>query len=327
MKTRLFGKTGITIGEIGLGTWQLGPDWGGVDDATAQGILRASAEGGVNFFDTADIYGAGLSEERIGQFLKDSKNKVFVATKLGRFNPPGWPKNYSLQNFRLHTENSLKRLGVEALDLTQVHCIDPEYLKGGEWVEWLSILKKEGKVRNFGASVQNMDEAVYCLDHFDIASLQIIFNIFRQTPAEVFFEKAKAKKMALIVRLALASGLLSGKITADRSFAPEDHRFYNRDGQAFNVGETFSGLPLAKGAALVQELKPWVPAGMTMAQMALRWVLDFNAVSVIIPGATKIEQVRENVKVSDLPSLSKDLHQRLHDFYQAKVASAIRGKY
>ena len=327
MNKRVFGRSNFSAGEIGLGTWQFGPDWGGVDDKTAQDILRASVDNGVNFFDTADIYGMGLSEERIGQFLKNCKSKVFVATKLGRFHQPGWPKNYSLKNFRLHTENSLKRLGVEALDLTQVHCIEPEYLRGGEWVEWLSILKKEGKVKHFGASVQNMEEALYCLDHFDIASLQVIFNIFRQPPAETFVDKAKTKNVALIVRLALASGLLSGKITADRKFSAEDHRSYNSDGQAFNVGETFSGIPLNIGAALVQQLKPLVPQGITMAQMALRWVLDHDAVSVVIPGATKVGQVLDNVKASDALPLSKDLHQKLRDFYKQKVQDVIRGKY
>lgn len=327
MKKRAFGKTGLSMGEIGLGTWQLGPDWGGVDDRTAWNIIQVAVDNGVDFIDTADIYGMGLSEERIGAFLKKKKHKIFVATKLGRFNSPGWPENYSLKNFRLHTENSLKRLALEALDLTQVHCIDPEYLEGGEWVEWLNILKKEGKVKHFGASVQNMEEALYCLDHFDITSLQVIFNIFRQTPAEIFFDKAKAKNVALIVRLALASGLLSGKISADRKFTAQDHRSYNSDGQAFNVGETFSGIPLSVGAQLAGRLKVFVPQGMTMAQMALRWVLDHDQVSVVIPGATKIEQVLENVKASNASPLSDILHQKLHDFYTDQVQGAIRGKY
>lgn len=327
MKKRTFGKTGRPIGEIGLGTWQFGPDWGGVDDKAVQGILETAVENGVDFIDTADIYGMGLSEERIGKFLKRHQDKIFIATKLGRFNQPGWPKNYSLENFRLHTENSLKRLGVEVLDLTQVHCIDPEYLKGGEWVEWLNILKREGKVRHFGASVQDIEEAVYCLEHFDITSLQIIFNLFRQTPAEIFFDKARAKNVALIVRLALASGLLSGKITADRKFSSQDHRSYNSDGQAFNVGETFSGIPLKKGIELVAQLKKMVPPEMTMAQMALRWVLDHEQVSVVIPGATKVQQVLDNVKASHTPVLSQDLRQKLQDFYSNEVRKTIRGKY
>ena len=327
MNKRLFGNTGEFIGEIGLGTWQLGPDWGGVEDKTAYEIVQAAVDHGVNFIDTADIYGMGLSEERIGRFLKSNKKKVFVATKLGRFNTPGWPANYSLKHFRTHTENSLKRLGLDVLDLTQVHCIDYEYLKDGEWVQWLGILKKEGKIRYFGASVQNIEEAQYCLDHFVLTSLQIIFNIFRQTPAEAFFEQAKAKKVALIVRLALASGLLSGTMSAQRQFSAQDHRSYNCDGQAFNVGETFSGIAFSQGLRLVDELKPLIPQGMSMAQMALRWVLDDERVSVIIPGATKARQVLENVSAGEFARLSPELHQTLKEFYQMNVRQLIRGQY
>ncbi len=327
MKFRVIGQTGINVSEVGLGTWQLGGDWKRVDDKTARTILKEAVDQGVNFFDTADVYGRGLSESRIGKFLKGCSEKVFVATKLGRFSDPGWPKNFSLTNFRGHTEASLKRLGTEALDLTQIHCLPTEFLKKGDLFEWLRILKKEGKIKNFGASVESMEEAIYCLKQEGLASLQVIFNIFRQKPISTLLEQAKQKGVALLVRLPLASGLLSGKFRKKTKFSKNDHRYYNRDGRIFNVGETFAGIPFEKGIELVEELKAFIPVGMTMAQMALRWILDFGAVTAVIPGATNSKQVTENVSASYLPPLSKDLHFKLKEFYDKKVAQYIRGKY
>jgi aryl-alcohol dehydrogenase-like predicted oxidoreductase len=327
MNNRLFDHTGLEVSEIGLGTWQLGgADWGEVDDARALDTLRAASEGGVNFFDTADVYGLGRSEELIGRFLKETAKKNFVATKLGRFPEPGWPANFSLDSLRAHTEASLRRLGVEAVDLTQLHCIPPTILREGEVFESLRVLKREGKIRSFGVSVETNREALVCLEQEELASLQIIFNIFRQKPLE-FFDIAKAKGIALIVRLPLASGLLSGKFTIETKFAETDHRSYNREGQAFNVGETFAGLPFEKGVDLSEALKALVPEGMTMAQMALRWILDFDAVSVIIPGASKAQQARANVTASELPQLGEELHVQLREFYETKVAAHIRGRY
>ncbi len=327
MNYRLFDHTGAEVSEIGLGTWQLGgEDWGEVDDSRALDTLRAASEGGVNFLDTADVYGLGRSEELIGRFLKEASKKIFVATKLGRFPEPGWPANFSLDSFRAHTEASLRRLGVEAVDLTQLHCIPTEILREGEVFEWLRILKREGKIRSFGVSVETNEEALICLGQNELASLQIIFNIFRQKPLE-FFDMAKSNRVALIVRLPLASGLLSGKFTKGTKFAETDHRSYNREGQAFNVGETFAGLPFEKGVELSEALKALVPEGMTMAQMALRWILDFDAVSVIIPGASNPRQARANVTASELPPLGEDLHAQLREFYETEVAAYIRGSY
>ena len=209
----------------------------------------------------------------------------------------------------------------------QIHCIPFDFLKKHELWEWISILKKEGKVKNFGISVESIDEALYCLEQEDIVSLQIIFNIFRQKPISSLFDRAKEKNIALIVRLPLASGLLSGKITARRNFSPEDHRSYNRDGKVFNVGETFAGLPLEKGIELADEMKSLLPAGMTMTQMAIRFILDFDAVTTVIPGATSVLQVKENASAGDLPPLSSELHDQLKRFYDEKVASHIRGVY
>jgi aryl-alcohol dehydrogenase-like predicted oxidoreductase len=327
MKLRSFGRTGAAVSEIGLGTWQLGgADWGDVDERQALDTMAAAVEGGVNFFDTADVYGLGRSEELIGEFLKQTSTPVFVATKLGRFPEPGWPGNFSLESIRAHTESSLRRLGVEAIDLTQLHCIPTEALREGEVFEWLRVLQREGKIKSFGASVETNEEALICLGQDGLASLQIIFNIFRQKPIE-FFDTAKSKGVALIVRLPLASGLLSGKYTKQTEFPESDHRNFNRDGQAFNVGETFAGLPFERGVELTNAIKAMLPEGMTMPQLALRWILDFDAVSVVIPGARNPSQARANTAASELPPLGPELHARLREFYETHVAADIRGAY
>ena len=327
MKTRVLGKTGFSAGEVGLGTWQLGGDWGDVTDAAALDTLRAAHDAGINLFDTADVYGAGRRERLIGRFLRETGAAVRVATKLGRFSDPGWPGNFSRAAVRGHTEASLQRLGVEALDLTQLHCVPPEELKRGELFGWLGELKAEGKIRAYGASVEAMDEALWCVEQEGCASLQIIFNIFRQKPIAALFARAQARRVALLVRLPLASGLLAGKVSQNTQFPATDHRNYNRDGQSFNVGETFAGLPFARGVELADALRSFVPPGLTMAELALRWCLDFEAVSVIIPGAKRPEQAVANARVSALPPLSRDLHARLAEFYRRDVAAHIRGPY
>lgn len=327
MKLRSFGQTGTEVSEIGLGTWQLGgADWGDVDEREALATLAAAVEGGVGFFDTADVYGLGRSEELIGKFLKQASEPIFVATKLGRFPEPGGPENFTLESIRAHTESSLRRLGVETIDLTQLHCIPTETLRDGEVFEGLRVLQREGKIKNFGGSVETNEEALICLQQEGLASLQIIFNIFRQKPIE-FFEEAKSKGVALIVRLPLASGLLSGKYTKQTEFPESDHRNFNRDGQAFNVGETFAGLPFERGVELTEAIKAMLPEGMTMPQLALRWVLDFDAVSVVIPGARNPGQAQANTVASDLPSLEPELHAQLSEFYEKQVAANIRGAY
>lgn len=328
MNRRVFGPTGRVVGEVGLGCWQLGgADWGDVSDEQAMVTLQAAVDRGVDFFDTADVYGLGRSEELIGKFLQRTSADVFVATKLGRFPKPGWPANFTREAVRAHTEASLKRLGRETLDLTQFHCIPTEVMAQGDVFEWLRELRADGKIRHFGASVESMDEALLCLKQEGLASLQIIFNIFRQKPIHTLFDAAKAQNVALIVRVPLASGLLSGKMRKDTPFAPTDHRSYNRDGQAFNVGETFAGLPYELGVELADRLKEDVPDGMTMAQFALRWILDYDAVSVVIPGAKDPAQVQANVSASGLPPLAPELHRKLSEFYAASVAEHIRGPY
>ena len=327
MKIRSF--QGLPVSEVGLGCWQLGGgDWGAMDDSAARTILQAAYERGVTFFDTADVYGGGVSEQRVGAWLAESKPEgVFVATKLGRRGDPGWPENFSYAAMRQHTTDSLQRLGVERLDLTQLHCIPTEAFRKGEVFDHLRRLQSEGLIARFGASVESMEEALICLEQDGLASLQIIFNLFRQKPITALFEKAKAKNIALIVRLPLASGLLSGRYTAQTQFAASDHRTYNRDGAAFNVGETFAGLPFEKGVALAEQLKPLVPKDWSMAQLAQRWILDFDAVTTVIPGATSLAQVESNVSASSLPPLSEALHQQLSAFYQEYVEKYIRGPY
>ena len=333
MRQRPFGRLRTRVGEIGLGCWQLGgADWGDVSDEQALDTLRAAADAGVNFFDTADVYGLGRSESLIGQFLAErkvahAKGHLFVATKLGRFPDPGWPGNFTPEAMRRHTEASLKRLGVEALDLTQLHCVPPEVLQRGEVFDTLRTLHKEGKVRHFGASVESMAEAMACVRQEGLVSLQVIFNLFRQKPLTELFGEARHRGVALVVRLPLASGLLGGRMSKDTTFAPTDHRTYNRDGQKFNVGETFAGLRFEKGVELADALKPLVPPGMTMAQMALRWCLDFEAVTTVIPGAKSPEQARANAAASEMRGLSDELHERLRTFYLDRVAAHVRGPY
>jgi aryl-alcohol dehydrogenase-like predicted oxidoreductase len=335
MRERNFGAGGPQVSEVGLGCWQLGGDWGEVDDARALTILAAAYTAGVTFFDTADVYGGGRSETLVGRFLAGlplaERGRLFVATKLGRRGDPGWDggANFTLPAMRAHTDDSLRRIGVDALDLSQLHCIPTDVLRDGAVFDHLRTLRDAGKLRRFGASVESVEEGRICLEQDGLSSLQVIFNIFRQKPAEVggLFDRAKEKGVAIIVRLPLASGLLSGKMGKGTTFAPQDHRSYNRDGQAFNVGETFAGLPFEKGVELAEALKPLVPDGMTMADMALRWCLDFDAVTTVIPGATRPEQAQGNARASDLPPLSADLHSALAGFYAENVAAHIRGPY
>lgn len=327
MNHRTFGRDGVRVSEVGLGTWQLGSDWGKLTDAEAHRVLAAALDQGVTFFDTADVYGPEVSERRLGRFLRDQSARVFVATKLGRLPYPGWPGNFDLKSMRAHTEGSLRRLGVEALDLTQLHCLPLSVMAEGAVFDHLRVLREEGKILRFGASVESMEEALLCLEQEGLYSLQIIFNLLRPKPADVLFERARAQGVALIVRLPLASGLLAGTYSAETVFPIDDHRSYNRDGEAFNVGETFAGLPFPTGVALADRIKPMVPEGMSMAQMAMRWILDFDAVGVVIPGATRPEQVESNAAASRLLPLGEELHRRLRELYEADVAPHIRGPY
>jgi aryl-alcohol dehydrogenase-like predicted oxidoreductase len=325
MQSRQFGSSRVS--EVGLGCWQIGGDqWGDVSDAEGLDVLRASVAAGVTFLDTADVYGAGRSEDLIGRFLKESsRDKLFIASKFGRFPRPGWPANFDPKSIREHTENSLKRLGTDRLDLTQLHCLPMEQLKRNEIWETVRALQKEGKILRFGASVESTAEAEECLKQPGLASLQIIFNIFRQTPAFGLLDRCAKQGVAIIVRLPLASGLLAGKYTPTTTFGPNDHRTINRNGEKFNVGETFAGLGFEKGLEMVEKLKAIAPAGYTLPQLALRWCLDHPAVTVIIPGARNRSQAEANAAASDLPPLSADSLTKLRDFFVKDVKPAVRG--
>lgn len=326
MRTRIFGTTGRSVSEIGLGCWQLGGDFGPISDDRAMEILATAVDAGVNFLDTADVYGAGRSERLIGDFLKIRRESLFVATKVGRGGGL-FPDGYSEASVRQSLESSLERLGMESLDLVQLHCVPPEVLREGVLFDWLRKFREEGLIRAFGASVETVEEGHLCLRQEGLASLQVIFNLFRQKPLTELFPDALKRGVALIVRLPLASGLLAGKFTADSTFAEKDHRHYNRDGAAFNVGETFAGLRFEKGVELADALKPRVPEGVSMAQWAQRWILDHPAVSTVITGASSAEQVKANAAVSGLSALEPQEHAELARFYRESVAEHIRGLY
>jgi len=327
MQRRQLGPDGLTIPEIGLGCWQLGGGWSNDwNDDIAQQTLQTAIDAGVRFIDTADVYGDGASERSIGRFLAGRKDAdIVVATKLGRAGI--YPDGYTRASLREATQRSLERLRVDALDLTQLHCVPTEVMRQGHVFDWLRELQQEGLIKRWGASVESVEEGLICLAQDGLASLQVIFNIFRQKPAEELFPRAADKKVGIIVRLPLASGLLGGKITRATTFRDDDHRNFNRDGAMFNVGETFAGLELERGIAATELVAALVPAGMTMAQMALRWILDYPQVSVVIPGASRPEQVRANVDAAAVQPLPADLHEKLAGVYRAHVRDFIRGPY
>jgi len=323
MNSRTLGKTGYTVSEIGLGCWQLGGDFGPVSDQTASDILKAARSLDVNFWDTADVYGGGQSEERIGAF-KDKKS-VLVATKLGRGPQFEGMTRYTRKKVKDSLAGSLERLGVEVLDLAQLHCIPIEVLRDGEIFTWMDDMRDAGMVRHWGASVQTVEEGMLALRSDSCTAIQTIFNLFRQDAVDSLLPAAAKANAGIIVRLPLASGLLSGKMSKTTNFTSGDHRNYNRDGDAFYVGETFSGVPFDKGVAFADQLKHWVPAGMSLADLALRWILDQPAVSTIIAGVTRPDQLKANAAVSRMDPLEPALVEKLKDFYVEKVRPEVRG--
>ena len=321
MNKRRLGKSGLEISEVGLGCWQLGGDFGPIDDDRARRILDTAFDGGIDFWDTADVYGAGLSETRVAAAAR-GRDGVIVATKVGR-GPGLYPDGYSRDGVRKNLEASARRLEVETIDLAQLHCVPPQVLEAGELLSWMEEFQDEGLIRHFGASVETIEEALVAARHPRLTSLQIIFNIFRQDAIDRLFPVARENDVGIIVRLPLASGVLAGKMSKDRQFAESDHRHYNRHGEFFSQGETFSGIPFETALELVETMRDWVPPGMTMAQMAMRWILDFPAVSTVIAGASRPDQAVENAAVSGLAPLSPALHERLTGFYRRDVAGKI----
>jgi aryl-alcohol dehydrogenase-like predicted oxidoreductase len=325
MQSRKFGQDGLTVPEIGLGCWQLGGGWGNEwDNNVAQQILEEAYQSGVRFIDTADVYGDGASELSIGEFKK-SHPDIFIATKLGRAGL--FPSNYTRETVRAATKKSLERLGVDQLDLTQLHCVPREVLEAGEIFDWLREQQSEGLIKRFGASVETVEEGLICLEQKGLTSLQVIFNIFRQKPLEKLLPMAQEKGVSIIVRLPLASGILSGKLTRESTFGASDHRNFNRDGQHFNVGETFAGIDYNRAIGFSEQVAAILPSEVPMAQAALRWILDNPAVSVVIPGASSPAQASANVSAASLAPLSAKVHSDLADLYHSDIHSAVRGAY
>jgi aryl-alcohol dehydrogenase-like predicted oxidoreductase len=320
---------GIKISEVGLGTWQLGnADWGQIKGNEALAILQAFSAAGGNFIDTSDVYGLGVSERTIGNFLKSAEREIFVATKLGRRHDGqyGWPQNFTYDVMKEHVESSLRNLDIDQLFLEQLHCLPTEQMRSGTVFDNLRKLQDAKLIKFWGASVETSEEALICLEQEGIASLQIIFNLFRQHVADEVFAKAKEKGVALIIRVPLASGLLANKFNKETKFAPTDHRNFNANGHAFNVGETFSGIEFSQGLTLSGEISSLLPDD-RLSQWAIRWILDHPQVTTIIPGATKVEQVEKNMSASDLPPLSRSTHLQLRSLYDEKIKPLIRGHY
>ena len=327
MKYRSF--KGKQLSEIGLGTWQLGSaDWGTINDEEAFAILQTFIDKGGNFIDTADVYGMGISEKLIGRFLKTVNKEIAVATKLGRRQdePGGWKQNLTYAAMRKDVERSLGNLELPSLFLEQLHCIPTEELRAGKVFDHLRKLQDEKLIEHWGVSVETSEEALICLEQEGLASLQMIFNLFRQHVADEVFAKAKEKGVAIIVRVPLASGLLTGKFKEDTKFAEKDHRNFNAKGEAFNAGETFSGIDFKTGVQLVKEIEGLLPDD-RMAQWAIRWILDHPEVTTVIPGASKVSQVISNVDASNLPSLPVETHRKLRALYDDKIKPGIRGHY
>jgi aryl-alcohol dehydrogenase-like predicted oxidoreductase len=319
MKYRELGRTGWKVSEISFGAWAIGGAWGDVNDRESLAALHAALDGGVNFFDTADVYGDGRSERLLAKLRKERKGEFYVATKAGRRLPKQTPEGYNHANLTAWIERSLKNLKADAIDLLQLHCPPTEVYYMPEVFGALDELVRAGKLRHYGVSVEKVEEGLKAIEFPNVQSVQIIFNIFRQRPADLFFGEARKRKVGMLARVPLASGLLTGKITRDRKFAQDDHRTFNRHGEAFDRGETFSGVDLETGLRAVEELKAFVPAGATLAQLALRWILEFPAITGAIPGAKHPAQVVENITASDLKPLSKVAMKEIAALYAGQI--------
>lgn len=328
MRSREFGRTGRTVSDIGFGAWAIGASWGEVNDDEALKALHAALDSGVTFIDTADVYGDGHSEQLIAKVLKErGGERPFIATKAGRRLPQQTVAGYSMENLTSYIERSLKNLQTDTLDLVQLHCPPTDLYYHPEVFDRLDRLVEQGKIRNYGVSVERVEEALKALEYPNIVSVQIIFNAFRQRPAERFFALAEEARTAIIARVPLASGLLSGKFKQDTKFAETDHRLFNRNGEAFDVGETFSGVPYEKGLAAVERVRPLVSGDMTMAKFALRWILMFDAVTVAIPGARNPAQARSNAEAAALPPLPAETMEKIREIYQQDIKPFVHQRW
>ena len=326
MRSRRLGKTDHEVSEIGFGAWAIGGSWGETDDATSLAAMHAAVDAGVTFFDTADVYGDGRSERLIGQLLRERDEPLVVATKFGRRESLDTAL-YTYEKLRGWLDRSRESLGVESIDLVQLHCPPWDTYYTPSVFESCDRLVEEGLVRAYGVSVEKVEEALKAIEYPGVATVQIIFNIFRQRPAELFFQQAEARDVGVIARVPLASGLLTGKFTRESTFRADDHRLFNRHGESFDMGETFSGVDFETGLEAVEELRSFVPEEATLAQLALRWILMFDAVSTVIPGAKSPEQARANAAASELPELDHGTMRRIAELYDERIAPLVQQRW
>ncbi|BCP55225.1 aldo/keto reductase [Kaistia sp. 32K] len=328
MRARKFGRTGHEVSEIGFGAWAIGASWGEVNDDEALEALHAALDAGVTFLDTADVYGDGHSEKLIARAIGSrSGARPFIATKAGRRLPEQTVAGYSYDNLASYVDRSRRNLEMDTLDLVQLHCPPTDLYYQPQVFESLDRLKAEGRIRDYGVSVERVEEALKAIEFPGVASVQIIFNAFRQRPSELFFERAKAKGVAIIARVPLASGLLSGKFSRETQFAATDHRLFNRNGEAFDVGETFAGVPYEVGLEAVERIRPLVSGDTVMARFALRWILMFDAVTVAIPGARNPAQARSNAAAADLPALSDETMAEISAVYDTLIKPFVHQRW
>jgi aryl-alcohol dehydrogenase-like predicted oxidoreductase len=327
MQYREFGRTGWKVSEVSFGAWAIGSAWGAVDDRDSIAALHKAIDLGVNLIDTADVYGDGHSEQLIARVLKERREPVYVVTKAGRRLDPHTADGYNAANLARFIERSLKYLATDCLDLVQLHCAPPEVYYRPEVFGALDELVKAGKIRYYGVSVEKVEEALKAIEYPNVQSVQIIFNMFRHRPAELFFGEAKRRRVGILARVPLASGLLTGRMTRETTFAADDHRLFNRYGQSFDVGETFSGVDYETGLQAVEELKALVPPGATLAQLALRWILMFDAVSCVIPGAKRPSQAEENIRAADLPPLTDAQMAMVREIYERAIRAQVHQRW
>ena len=323
MEYRELGRTGWKVSTVSFGAWAIGSMWGAVDDSESLRALHRAVDLGVNFIDTADVYGDGHSERLIARLRRERRDPLIVATKAGRRLDPHVAAGYKAANLEAFVDRSLRNLGVETLDLLQLHCPPTDVYYAPETFAALDRLVERGKVRFYGVSVERVEEALKAIEYPGVQSVQIIYNIFRQRPADLFFLEAQRKRVGILARLPLSSGLLSGRMTKATRFAADDHRQFNRRGESFDRGETFSGVDFDLGLSVVEELRPLVPAGWTMAQFALRWILMAPAVTCAIPGARRPVQVEENCAAADLPAITDAVMSRVREIYHARVRPQV----
>jgi aryl-alcohol dehydrogenase-like predicted oxidoreductase len=328
MEHRDLGRTGMKVSAVSFGAWAIGGSWGAVDDAQSLRALHAAVDAGMDFVDTADVYGDGRSERLVARLRRERpRDTIHVATKAGRRLPRQSAEGYTRENLAAWVERSLRNLETDALDLLQLHCPHPDVYDRPEVFAHLDGLVAQGKVRHYGVSVETVDEARRALRHPHVATVQIIFNMFRTKPADTFFAEARARGVGILARVPLASGLLTGKLRRDSTFAADDHRSYNREGQRFDRGETFSGVPYDVGLDAVEALRPLVPPGATLTQLALRWILMFDAVSCAIPGAKTPEQARENAAAADLPALDEGSMAAVRALYDRHIRRHVHASW